>query len=113
MGSGVFYGAAVSESRAMQGQDVFIVGAGNSAGQAALHLAKHARTVTLLVRGDSIATSMSSYLVRAIESTPNVVVRHRTEVVDGAGDGAARIAHPGRSRRRHRRRTYRQPRCSS
>ena len=88
VGSGVFYGAAVSESRAMQDQDVFIVGAGNSAGQAALHLAKHARAVTLLVRGDSFAKSMSSYLVRAIESTPNVVVRHRTEVVDGAGDGS-------------------------
>jgi thioredoxin reductase (NADPH) len=88
VGSGVFYGAAVSESRAMQDQDVFIVGAGNSAGQATLHLAKHARAVTLLVRGDSFAKSMSSYLVRAIESTPNVVVRHRTEVVDGAGDGS-------------------------
>jgi thioredoxin reductase (NADPH) len=85
VGSGVFYGAAVSESRAMQDQDVFIVGAGNSAGQAALHLAKHARAVTLVVRGASIATSMSSYLVHAIESTPNVLVRSRTEVVDGAG----------------------------
>jgi len=88
VGSGVFYGAAVSESRAMQDQDVFVVGAGNSAGQATLHLAKHARAVTLLVRGDSLAKSMSSYLVRAIESTPNVVVRHRTEVVDGGGDGS-------------------------
>jgi thioredoxin reductase (NADPH) len=88
LGSGVFYGAAVSESRAMQDQDVFIVGAGNSAGQATLHLAKHARAVTLLVRGESLAKSMSSYLVRAIESTPNVVVRHRTEVIDGAGDGS-------------------------
>jgi thioredoxin reductase (NADPH) len=88
VGSGVFYGAAVSESRAMQGQDVFIVGAGNSAGQAALHLAKYARAVTLLVRGDSFAESMSSYLVRAIESTPNVVVRHHTEVVDGTGNGS-------------------------
>jgi thioredoxin reductase (NADPH) len=87
VGSGVFYGAAVSESRAMQDQDVFIVGAGNSAGQAALHLAKHARTVTLLVRGDNFAKSMSSYLVRAIQSTPNIVVRHRTEVADGGGDG--------------------------
>jgi thioredoxin reductase (NADPH) len=66
---------------------VFIVGAGNSAGQAALDLARHARAVTLVVRGDSFAKSMSSYLVREIESTPNVVVRHRTEVVDGAGDG--------------------------
>jgi thioredoxin reductase (NADPH) len=88
VGSGVFYGAAVSESRAMQDQDVFIVGAGNSAGQAALDLAKHARAVTLVVRGDSFAKSMSSYLVRAVEATPNVVVRHRTEVVDGAGDGS-------------------------
>ena len=88
VGSGVFYGAAVSESRAMQDQDVFIIGAGNSAGQAALHLAKYARAVTLLVRGESFAESMSSYLVRAIESTPNVVVRHRTEVVDGTGHGS-------------------------
>ena len=88
MGSGVFYGAAVSESRAMQGQDVFIIGGGNSAGQAALHLARHARSVTVLVRGDSLTKSMSSYLIRAIESTPNVAVRYRTEVVDGAGEGS-------------------------
>jgi thioredoxin reductase (NADPH) len=88
LGKGVFYGAAVSESRAMQDQDVFVVGAGNSAGQAALHLAKHARTVTLLVRGDSVATSMSSYLVSAVESTPNVFVRNRTEVIDAAGQEA-------------------------
>ena len=87
VGSGVFYGAAVSESRAMQGQDVFIVGAGNSAGQAALHLAKHARMVTLVVRGAGIDTSMSSYLVQAIDSAPNVLVRPQTEVVDGTGDG--------------------------
>jgi thioredoxin reductase (NADPH) len=87
VGSGVFYGAAVSESRGMQGQDVFIVGAGNSAGQAALHLAKHARTVTLLVRGNGLARSMSSYLVRAVDSTSNVVVRHRAEVIGGGGDG--------------------------
>ncbi len=88
VGSGVFYGAAVSESRAMQGQDVFIIGGGNSAGQAALHLARHARSVTVLVRGDSLTKSMSSYLIRAIESTPNVAVRYRTEVVDGAGEGS-------------------------
>src|SRR5947209_9280148 len=87
VGSGVFYGAAVSESRAMHDQDVFIVGAGNSAGQAALHVAKYARAVTLLVRGDSIAKSMSSYLVREIQASPNIAIRHRTEVVDGAGDG--------------------------
>jgi len=85
LGAGVFYGAAVSESRAMHGQSVFIVGAGNSAGQAALHLAKHAHNVTLLARGESLAKSMSSYLVQAVESTPNVAVRLRTEVVDGGG----------------------------
>jgi thioredoxin reductase (NADPH) len=88
VGAGVFYGASVSESRAMEGQDVFIVGAGNSAGQAALHLAKYARSVTLLVRGGSLAKSMSRYLIHAIELSPKVVVRCRTEVIDGAGDGA-------------------------
>jgi thioredoxin reductase (NADPH) len=67
---------------------VFIVGAGNSAGQAALHLAKYACSVTLLVRGDSLAKSMSSYLTRAIGATSNVLVRYNTEVIDGAGDGA-------------------------
>src|SRR5947209_14449061 len=88
VGSGDFYGAAVSESRAMQDQDVFIVGAGNSAGQAALDLAKYARAVTLVVRGDSFAKSMSSYLAREIELTPSVVIRHRTEVIDGSGNPA-------------------------
>jgi thioredoxin reductase (NADPH) len=85
VGSGVFYGAAVSESRAMQGQRVLIVGAGNSAGQAALHLARHARTVTLIVRGDSLDRSMSRYLIREIESTPTIAVRLRSEAVDGSG----------------------------
>lgn len=85
LGAGVFYGAAVSESRAMQDQDVFIVGAGNSAGQAALHLASHARSVTLLIRGGDLARSMSSYLIQEIESTRNVAVRLRTEVLAGAG----------------------------
>jgi thioredoxin reductase (NADPH) len=88
VGSGVFYGAAAGESRAMRGQNVFIVGGGNSAGQAALHLAKDARSVTLLVRGDSMARSISSYLVRSIESTPTVAVRCRTEVIGGGGRDA-------------------------
>jgi thioredoxin reductase (NADPH) len=87
LGAGVFYGASVSESRAMKGQDVFVVGAGNSAGQAALDLAKHARAVTLLARGDSLAESMSSYLVRSVESAPNITVRPCTEVVGGSGNG--------------------------
>jgi thioredoxin reductase (NADPH) len=87
VGSGVFYGAAMSESRGMQDHDVFIVGAGNSAGQAAVHLAKYARTVTLVIRADSFSQSMSSYLVGAIESTSNIRVRLRTQVTDGGGDG--------------------------
>ena len=85
IGAGVFYGATMSESRAMQDQNVFVIGAGNSAGQATLHLAKYAATVTLVARGKNLATSMSSYLARAIAATPNVTVRVRTEVVDGGG----------------------------
>jgi thioredoxin reductase (NADPH) len=88
IGAGVFYGAAVSESRAMENRNVFLIGAGNSAGQAALHLAKYAATVTLLARGDNLTKSMSSYLIRAIEATPNITVRLHTEVIDGGGDDA-------------------------
>jgi thioredoxin reductase (NADPH) len=86
-GSGVFYGAAVSEARAMEGQEVYVVGAGNSAGQAALHLAKYASRVTLLARGGSLETSMSRYLIREIEVARNVSVRLGTRVVDGGGRG--------------------------
>jgi thioredoxin reductase (NADPH) len=64
IGSGVYYGAAVTEARAMAGKHVFVVGAANSAGQAALHLAKYARRVTMLVRGSSLGEKMSAYLVR-------------------------------------------------
>ncbi len=85
IGSGVFYGAAGSEARAMEGRDVFVVGAGNSAGQSALFLAWYARHVTMLVRGDSLARSMSDYLTREIEVTSNITVRLHTEVTDGHG----------------------------
>jgi thioredoxin reductase (NADPH) len=85
VGSGVFYGAAGSETQAMADRDVFVVGAGNSAGQTALHLARHARQVTMLVRGDSLARSMSDYLIREIEATPTITVRLHTEVGDGHG----------------------------
>jgi thioredoxin reductase (NADPH) len=85
VGSGVFYGAAGAEARALEGQDVFVVGAGNSAGQAALHLARHAASVTLLVRGPDLAKSMSDYLIQEIEQAPNVIVRLRTQVVGGLG----------------------------
>jgi thioredoxin reductase (NADPH) len=85
LGRGVFYGAAGAEARAMAGQEVYVVGAGNSAGQAALHLARYARTVTVVVRGAALGATMSEYLVTALEASPNVRVLLRTEVVDGAG----------------------------
>ena len=86
VGVGVFYGAS-SEAQAMKGQRVYVVGGDNSAGQAAVHLAKYAAQVTMLVRGSTLAASMSHYLIREIEATPNIVVRYRTEAVDGRGDG--------------------------
>ena len=70
VGAGVFYGSALSEAPAVKDQDVFIVGAGNSAGQAAIYLARSARSVTLLVRGDSLAKSMSDYLVTGDREHP-------------------------------------------
>lgn len=87
VGAGVFYGAAGSEARAMEGRHVCVVGGGNSAGQAAAHLAGHAASVTVFVRGDSLAESMSRYLVTELSETPNVEVRTGVEVVDGEGDG--------------------------
>jgi len=86
VGAGVFYGAAASEARAMRGRHVAIVGAGNSAGQAAVHLARYAENVTVLVRGDSLEKSMSEYLILELGATPNVTVRLGVEVVDGEGD---------------------------
>ena len=84
-GTGVYYGAAMTEARASAGADVFIVGAGNSAGQAAMHLAGFADSVTILARGASLVESMSQYLVTRLEETPNVCIRTRAEVraVDG------------------------------
>jgi thioredoxin reductase (NADPH) len=84
-GAGVFYGAAASEAKAVQGSDVFVVGGANSAGQAAVHLAKYAAQVTLLVRGRSLADSMSEYLIREIDAAPNIAVRCRVAVTGGAG----------------------------
>jgi thioredoxin reductase (NADPH) len=81
----VFYGAAVTEATAMTGKHVFVVGAANSAGQAALHLAGYARRVTMLVRGPSLAEKMSDYLVTEIEANDSIDVRTHTELVDGAG----------------------------
>ena len=83
VGRGVYYGAAVTEARSMTGRPVHVIGGGNSAGQAALHLAKYARHVSLLVRGPDVANSMSDYLVGQIRATRNVDLVHRVEVTAG------------------------------
>ena len=87
-GTGVFYGASVSEARAHTGQEVYVVGGGNSAGQAAVHLGRYAARVTILVRRASLAETMSRYLIDEIEAAENIEVRPHTEVVGGAGEGA-------------------------
>src|SRR5215467_831816 len=86
-GRGVFYGAAVSEAPAMRGRNVFVAGGGNSAGQAALHMAKWAAHVTILVRAESLADTMSDYLIRQIDAAPNVDVHYRVQIADGTGTG--------------------------
>ena len=85
-GTGVFYGSSPSEARQFTGGDVFVVGGANSAGQSAIHLARFARSVTLVCRGGSFEARMSRYLLDEIESKDNIVLRSRTQVVDAAGD---------------------------
>ena len=84
-GLGVFYGSAATEAPAVAGEDVYVVGGANSAGQAAVFLSRHARRVTLLVRADALERSMSYYLIRQIHDIPNIEVRTRTQVVGMAG----------------------------
>jgi thioredoxin reductase (NADPH) len=84
---GVFYGASASDAAACTGEEVYVVGAANSAGQAALNLARHAKRVVMLVRGGSVDATMSHYLAERVESAPNLEVRTHTEVVAVHGDG--------------------------
>ena len=86
-GSGVYYGSASTEGPSCAGADVYIVGGANSAGQAALFFARYARTVTLLVRGDSLESSMSYYLIQQLNKIDNVHVRTRCEVIGAQGNG--------------------------
>src|SRR5215470_4163456 len=86
-GAGVFYGGPASEAPALADQDVYVLGGANSAGQAALHLARYARRVTLVIRAQTLGAGMSHYLVRQVKATPNVEVRLGTEIVGGGGDG--------------------------
>ncbi|HEU5485110.1 MAG TPA: NAD(P)/FAD-dependent oxidoreductase, partial [Microlunatus sp.] len=87
VGRGVFYGATAAEAAQTAGDEVFLVGAANSAGQAALNFARHATRVTLLVRGPSLDATMSRYLIARIEACENIEVRFRTEVAGATGDG--------------------------
>jgi thioredoxin reductase (NADPH) len=86
-GAGVFYGGPASEAPGLNGKDVYIAGGGNSAGQAALHLARYARAVTIVVRGDSLEAGMSHYLIQTVEAAPNIHVRTGTTVAGGGGEG--------------------------
>ena len=86
-GRGVYYGASANDAVQCRGDDVYIVGAANSAGQAALNLARYAHRVVLLVRGPGLDATMSRYLIERITSTPNIEVRRRTEVRACRGDG--------------------------
>ena len=86
IGKGIYYGAERSEASSTHGLDVYLVGGGNSAGQAALHFANHARMVTLVVRGDALEKSMSRYLIEQLGAKSNVTVQLRSEVVAAHGD---------------------------
>jgi thioredoxin reductase (NADPH) len=87
VGLGVYYGGSVGSAQSIVGEHVYVIGGGNSAGQAALHLAHQAAKATILVRGLSLAETMSRYLIDAIDATENVDVRTNVEVSDGGGDG--------------------------
>ncbi|MBU2662731.1 FAD-dependent oxidoreductase [Actinoplanes bogorensis] len=86
-GSGIYYGSASTEGPSCAGSDVYIVGGANSAGQAALFFSRYARSVTLLVRGDSLEASMSYYLIQQLNAVDNINVRTRCEVIGAQGDG--------------------------
>jgi thioredoxin reductase (NADPH) len=87
LGAGVFYGVAVTEGAALEGQQAFVIGGANSAGQAAVHLARFASQVTLLVRGPSLSASMSAYLIHEIERASNIRVWHNSMLTGVHGHG--------------------------
>jgi thioredoxin reductase (NADPH) len=101
VGSGVYYGAARSDAGLAQGNDVYLIGAGNSAGQAALFFSNHARSVTVLVRGESLEASMSHYLIEQIATKANIRVETRSEVVAVHGDEQLEAIEVIRSKGRH------------
>jgi thioredoxin reductase (NADPH) len=96
-GRGIYYGAALVEASACRDEDVYVVGGANSAGQAALHFAKFARNVTMLVRGKGLKATMSKYLIDEIGRTSNIVVRACTQVLEAVGEehlDALRLSSP-------------------
>src|SRR5262249_55415494 len=84
---GVYYGAATTEAPAFSGRNVLVVGGGNSAGQGALHLARYANLVHIVVRRGNLRDTMSQYLIEQIEKTPNIRLRPRTEIERVEGEG--------------------------
>ena len=84
-GRGVYYGSALTEAAACAGQDIYIVGGANSAGQAAVYLSRHAKSVTLLVRGSSLERSMSYYLIKQLGNIPTITIRTCTQVIGAEG----------------------------
>lgn len=87
VGLGVFYGSAMSNAREMEGYDVIVVGGGNSAGQAAIHLSRFAKSVTIMVRRPGLETTMSQYLISEMSYNPRISVQACAEIADGGGDG--------------------------
>ena len=86
-GAGIYYGAAMTEAMSSKDEDVFVIGGANSAGQAAMYFSKYARRVVMLVRGSSLAASMSQYLINQLKETPNVRIEFNTSVVEAHGEG--------------------------
>lgn len=86
-GNGVYYGSAMTAAREMEGYDVVVVGGGNSAGQAAIHLSRYARSVTIMVRRPDLASTMSQYLISEIDHNPAISVQPCAEIAEGGGDG--------------------------
>ena len=87
IGHGVHYGSAMTAAREMEGLEVFVVGGGNSAGQAAMHLSRFAKSVTVIVRRASLEETMSRYLIEEINHNSQISVQSCAEIVDGGGDG--------------------------
>jgi len=85
-GAGIYYGAANTEASACKGRDVYIIGGGNSAGQSAMYLSKFAANVSIIIRKESLASTMSAYLIEQIDDTPNINVLANTEMIEASGD---------------------------